>query len=235
MQRSNHRAGCTLGFAVCATLLAQPAWAGRPFTTEDAGVIAARDCELEIAASHVRPLGQPSERGLQGQVGCGIGFDTQLAWGAGRFRSGDGSVTTTALVGKTALRPFTGDGFGLALAYTLEGSRTSGRPWRHASSAAAIVLSIPHGRTITHANLGLSRNHLDRGTTGTYALAVEWLGAQGVDVGVEMFGEGRESPWVGTGARYAIVADELWVDFSLAVQTGNARTRQLTAGLKFAF
>jgi len=225
----------TLGFAVCVMLLSQSSWAGRPFTTEDAGVIAAGDCELETFGSHVRARRDPSERGGWGQVGCGIGFNTQLAVGAGRFRSGDESSTVAALIGKTALRPLADDSFGITLAYALEGIKPSGRQLRHAGSSAALVVSIPHGRTIVHANLGIDRSRLESKTAGTYALAIERLGERGVDVGVEVYGQGGESPWIGTGARYAIKPEKLFVDFSFAVQSGGSDARQLTAGLRYSF
>ncbi len=225
----------TLGVAVCSLLLSQPSWAGRPFTTEDAGVIAARDCELETFGSHVRARAEASERGGWAQAGCGIGFNTQLAVGAGRFGSGDESSTLAAITGKTALLPLAEDRFGITLAYALEHLKSPGQRFRHAASSAALVVSIPHGRTITHANLGIVRDRLENKTRGTYALAIERVGERGLDVGVEIFGEGSESPWIGTGARYAIKPEKLFVDFSFAVQSGSSEARQLTVGLKYSF
>lgn len=221
--------------AVCVLLLSPATWAGRPFTTEDASVIAAGACELETFGANARSRADPSDRGGWGQVGCGIGVDTQLAVGAGRFRSGDESRTVAALIGKTALRPLADDGFGIALAYALDGVRQPGQRMQHAGSEASLVVTIPHGRTMVHANLGVSRSHLEGKTEKLYALAIERLGEQGVDVGVEVFGRGRESPWIGTGARYAVKSENLWVDFSLAVQTDDTHARQLTIGLKYAF
>lgn len=225
----------TLVLAVCLMLLSQPSWAARPFTTEDAGVIAGGDCELETFGSHVRARPDPSERGGWAQLGCGIGFNTQLAVGAGRFKSGDESNTAAALIGKTALRPLTDDSFGITLAYALQGIKPAGGQLRHADSSVALVVSIPHARWITHANLGISRSRLESKTAGTYALAIERLGEQGLDVGVEVFGKGGESPWIGTGARYAIMPEKLFVDLSFAVQSSDSHARQLTVGLKYSF
>jgi hypothetical protein len=224
-----------LFFAVCLMLLSQPGWAGRPFATEDADVLAASDCELETFGSHVRARPDPSERGGWSQLGCGIGFNTQLAVGAGRFRSGDESSTVAALIGKTALRPLADDSFGITLAYALEGIKLAGRQFRHTGSSAALVVSVPDGRTIMHANLGIARSHLEGKTAGTYALAIERLGERGLDVGVEVFGEGGDPPWIGTGARYAIKPEKLFVDLSFAVQSGGSHARQLTVGLKYSF
>ena len=113
--------------------------------------------------------------------------------------------------------------------------KPSGQDLRRARSSAALVVSIPHGRTITHANLGIRRDHLEGKSAATYALAIERLGERGVDVGVEVFGQGSESPWIGTGARYAIEPEKLFVDFSFAVQSGGNDARLLTLGLKYSF
>jgi hypothetical protein len=223
------------GLAACLVLISSAAWAGRPFTTEDAGVIAPRNCELEAFGSHARAQAGPSERGAWAEVGCGVGFDTQLAFGMGRFSSVDGSRTAAAATGKTALRALSEDSFGIALAYTIDGSRTPGEPLRHTGSSASFVVSVPHGRTMFHANLGLTRNHLEGRNAKVYAFAVERLGEQGTDVGVEVFGQSGESAWIGSGARYAIEAEKLWIDFSLAAQSGGSRARQVTVGLKYAF
>ena len=67
-----------LGLAAGLMLVSSATWAGRPFTTEDAGVIDARNCELEAFGSHARAQSDPSERGAWAQVGCGIGFFVEL-------------------------------------------------------------------------------------------------------------------------------------------------------------
>lgn len=224
-----------LGVAACALMLSPSSWAGRPFTTEDADVIASGACELETFGSHTRARPDPAERGTWVEAGCGIGIGTQLGLGTGRFTSGGEWSTTAALLGKTALRPLSDDSAGVTLAYALDGIGRSTRNLRHDGTAAALVVSVPHGRMRVHANLGVHRSRLEGMTRGTYALAVERLGDAGVDVGVELFGQQRESSWLGAGARYAIRRDRLFVDVSFAVQGGTGNARQLTLGLKAAF
>lgn len=216
-------------------LIPSATWAGRPFTTEDAGVIDARNCELEAFGSHARAQPDPSESGAWAQVGCGIGFDTHFAFGIGRFSSVDGSRSAAAAMGKTALRALSEDSFGMALAYAIAGIRTPGEPLRHTDSSASVVASVPYGRTMFHANLGLTRNHVEGRSAKVYAFAVERLGEQGTDAGVEVFGQSGESVWIGAGARHAIEAEKLWVDLSFAVQRGGGHARQGTVGLRYAF
>lgn len=224
-----------IGFAVCMMLLAQPSQAGRPFATDDAGVLASGDCELEAYGSRLQSRVDPTESGGWAQVGCGAGFGTQLAVGGGRFRAGDGTSAIASLVGKTALRRLTDDGIGVALAYAVGGTKPPDGSLRHARSSAALVVSMPRGRTLLHANLGIDRNHLEGTTATTYALAIERRGERRVDVGIELYGQRGESPWIGTGARYAIEPDKLFADLSFAARTGAGSARQLTIGLKYAF
>ena len=155
--------------------------------------------------------------------------------GARAFQAEDQHHTIGALIGKTALRRLSDESFGVALAYAFGGIKTAKEDWRRDASAVGLVVSIPRGRTLVHANLGVLRNHVDNETAATYALALERLGEQGLDVGVEVFGEHRGGPWLGTGARYAVLPEKLFIDFSYAQQIDGARTRLLTVGLKYAF
>jgi hypothetical protein len=63
--------------------------AGRPFATEDAGVLAQKECEWESFAARARTRGEPRETGWSTQIGCGVGFKTQvaLAFGRSKFES----------------------------------------------------------------------------------------------------------------------------------------------------
>lgn len=225
----------SLAIAIAIVLLPPVASAGRPFTTEDAGVLARGGCELETFAARGRSRPDPAERGGWVQAGCGTGWRTQLALAVGRFKSGDELQTTVRLIGKTALRPLSDESLGVTLAYALEGADPAGGPLRASGTSASLVVSVPYGRLLAHANVGANRDRTEDKTAGTYALAVERSGERGLDFGFEVFGEASAPPWIGTGARYAIRADKLFIDFSYAVQTGGGSARQATVGLKYAF
>lgn len=63
----------TVCAGVLLALAASPANAGRPFATEDAGVLVAGECELEAYASRETAGDAPKETGWWVQLGCGLG------------------------------------------------------------------------------------------------------------------------------------------------------------------
>ncbi|MFN3566301.1 MAG: hypothetical protein ACK4V1_10015 [Burkholderiaceae bacterium] len=217
-------------------LAALPAIAGRPFATEDAGVLAAGECELEAYALRQTPDSAPKESGWWVQPGCGIGHRTQLALGGGRTRVEPERITAAALSGKSWLRELTDEQTGVTLAFAVGGEKTTGARFEHESTALSAVVSSPLGDgLLLHANLGWSRSQAERLNSTTWALALERTGAAGLEVGAEVYGDDRTAPWLGVGARYALRAEKLFVDVSWAVQANSARAKLVTFGLKLAF
>ncbi|HYJ98956.1 MAG TPA: hypothetical protein VEX14_12920, partial [Burkholderiaceae bacterium] len=80
-----------------------PVFAGRPLQTEDAGVLARGECEVEGSTARLSAAGAV-ERSHGLQLGCGIGISTQLAL-AGMLLQGDAAddARGAELNGKTAL------------------------------------------------------------------------------------------------------------------------------------
>ena len=71
---------------VLIALLPAAAGAGRPLVTEDAGVLAPRECEWESFAARETAAGAASANAWTLQVGCGIGWNSQAALAHGRSR-----------------------------------------------------------------------------------------------------------------------------------------------------
>jgi hypothetical protein len=211
---------------------AAPAHAGRPFATEDAGVLEAGKCELEAFGARLTSREAPKETGWWVQPGCGLGLNSQLAVGGGRTKVEGESTTAVALIGKTFIRELTDDRFGVTLAYQLIGEGPPGESLEHAGTDLRAVLSAPLGGVLLHANLGWNRSEVDRINSTTWALAVEVPVGGGLDVGVESYGDDRTAAWLGIGARYALLPDKLFIDMSYALQAASARAKLLTVGLK---
>ncbi|GIL05650.1 MAG: hypothetical protein BroJett031_21700 [Betaproteobacteria bacterium] len=226
----------TVFAGVLLALAASPVIAGRPFATEDAGVLAAGECELETYALRQTAGDAPKETGWWVQPGCGVGFRTQLAAGGGRTKVESDRFTAAALSGKTWLRELGDDRTGVTLAYSIGGAKAPGGSFEHDSTALAAVVSSPVAKHLLwHANLGWSRSQAERLTSTTWALALERTSESGLDVGAEIYGDDHEAAWLGVAARYALRPEKLFVDVSWAVQTNSARAKQLTIGLKLAF
>ncbi|MBE0619697.1 MAG: hypothetical protein IH605_03820 [Burkholderiales bacterium] len=221
---------------VLASGLALPVWAGRPLATEDAGVLGQGECEIESYAGRVRSNDSDRLTTRWAQFGCGIGHDSQLAFGAGADRADGETTTVAALTGKTFLRKLTDDQTGLVLAYTLHGAKNPGNSFRHDATEIKAVVSIPRNGWLLHANLGSQYSQTAKVYSTIWGLAVERPGAVGpVDLMAEVFGDDRTAPWVQVGARWTVVPERFYLDTSWGVQTDSARTKQITVGLKFAF
>lgn len=228
-----------LAAAVAALITALPAHAGRPLQTEDAGVIAHGDCEVEGVAARVSLAGQHGT-GRSLQLGCGIGADTQLALAAARASAAGESVNGWALGGKTALWRGAGDEApAFALAYGAAWERAAGQGLRHSASVVSAVYSMPLAQGTLHANLGVEHDEAARDTATVWHLAYEHAG---FDVGGirlapmgELFGARGESAWWNLALRATLVPDRFFVDASIGRQLGDGRPRLVTLGFKFAF
>lgn len=163
--------------------VATAAEAGRPFVTEDAGVLERGACEVEGVAMHASASGSPSERAWALQAGCGLGFNSQLALGYGRSRADGAKASAYALGGKTALLPGDGDALALSLAWGLNWARAGGAT-TFDSALANLAASRAFGQGWTlNANLGLLRVQEPRDSLATWALALEKRVAEGLDLG----------------------------------------------------
>jgi hypothetical protein len=224
--------------AIAAAALAGPAehaFAARPFATEDAAALEPGACEVESYAAFAASRPDPVERGAALQAGCGVGLNTQLSALVAHFKSGEQRHTLAGIVGKTALRPLTETEAGFTVAYSSKGIRLPGSGMRREESTLSLVVTVPWQGILLHANLGAVHTESDKRTVAGYALAIERVGEGGFDFGLEVFGQGSDSPWIGAGARYALLPQKLFVDASFAVQSSGERNRQLTVGVKYAF
>jgi len=127
-------------------MAASCAHAGRPLTTEDAGVIEHGKCEVEGLAARMTESDDPRLDLDSLQFSCGAGADRQLALAAQRDRSDGASERALRAGGKTALRPLTRETAGIAIAYAISGACCRARVIRRVfaalirqSPAAAIV------------------------------------------------------------------------------------------------
>lgn len=214
-------------------VMGQPAWAGRPFLTEDAGVLARGDCEWESVAAQSRVPDSPRARSLSTQLGCGLGGSLQLAANIGWAKAGDERARSLGLGGKWGA--WSAGDSALTLAWSSSWSRVRGAGQDWDGGAATLVFSQGLGQAWTaHANLIHDYSRPERrGRTGWAALVERQLTPQ-LDAGAELFGEGSQRPGWGLGARWRPA--EAWtLDASWSRSGGEARERLITFGLKREF
>ena len=222
-----------IGLVLCAAL---PAWAGRPLATEDAGILDRGACELESSVRRFSSQDEPAVRGWWVQPGCGIGYDTQLAFGGGRSSAGYGRITEVAFSGKTLLQKLADEDGGLVLAYSVGGLKAPNGGFKHETSALGAVITVPVGPWAMHGNLGWLRVQSAGLNSTTWALALERAHAFGpVDLAAETYGDDRSPAWLQAAARWAVVPEKFHLDASYGVQTSGARPKLLTVGAKLSF
>ena len=220
-----------------AALSAGGAHAALPLLTEDADVLAARDCEFEAGAfSEGKGQEQTLEQALN--LSCGIGWRTQLGLAAGRVRDADTSKQQRALGGKVSLWQGE-DSAGVALAAAAVWERVDGH-WREATLNLNAAYSRPFPADLTmHLNLGHRQNPVESDASTSWAAALEH---EGFAVGsltlapmAEVFGTDRSAPWWNAGLRLTLLPDQLSVGLSYGQQINPERTRLATLSLKLSF
>lgn len=230
-----------LAAALCAgTLQCLPAHAGRPLQTDDAGVVEHGDCEVEAAWTRQRlaPGLRSNEASLQ--LGCGVGWGSQIDLGLATARSAGTRETGLALGGKTGLwKSAAEEGAALALGWEVTGSKASQGALHHTSTSLTLIGSLPVADTLTlHANLGHARDETEHRRSTTWGLALEHAGlgdaARWAPV-AEVYGDDRERPWWNLGLRYSVVAEKFVVDLAYGRQFGSARPSALTLGFTATF
>lgn len=233
-----HRPRSSRLAALLLLLGAVQAQAGRPFITEDAGLLASGDCEWETVAARSRipqatPPGRSSSLGTQ--IGCGLGRGMQLALQAASERTDGERSRSLGVAGKLGLLDGGDDGPNLTLAWGSSWTRGAGAgtSWDGLSALLVYSMSLPGGSSL-HANLGRQYSRPDRRSTTLWAAAVETPLGQDLDIGAELFGVGSQRPGVGIGLRWR-PADRWTLDASLARSGGTPRERLITLGFKREF
>lgn len=212
--------------------------AARPLSTDDAGVIAPRVCELEGGRAVEHAAG--SSAGASGlALACGLGVDTQLGLAFDRARAEGETARGLSLLGKTQLWSGGEGGPALALGYAAGWARASGSGWRHESTAVRLIGTQPAGPVVLHANLGHARDEAAALRATTWGLAAESVELAGAGLGwvpvAEVFGDDRGDRWAAVGLRLTVIADRLFLDAAWARQLVADKARAWSLGFKFAF
>jgi hypothetical protein len=222
---------------LCTALLlsAASAHAGRPLATEDADTLEQAQCEWESVAADAHASSLPPTRFISTQLGCGLGWRSQLALAVGRIRQDHSAVQTLAASGKTGLIARVGSATGLTLAWSAASEKASGQSLKLGSAALALVVTKQiENHWLVHANLGWLHSHIQHQNSSTWNLAVEHALGAGVDLMSEVYGDDRVRPFAGVGVRWA-VSERFNLNASAAMQNSSPHAQLLTVGCKLNF
>lgn len=220
--------------ALLTAAAATTAHAGRPLVTDDAGVLDRGTCEVEGVAERAWAGGdRATARTLE--VGCGIGWRTQLGLAGGRAKAGGVRTDLATLSGKTALAGAEATGL-TSLGYGVDATRARGGSWQHAASSLTLIHSRPLGRAASlHLNLGHARDEPSDRRATTWGAGIEHAGYGTLAPMAELYGDDREAPHWNVGLRWTLAADRVWLDASYGRQIGPGRARLATLGFKVEF
>lgn len=210
-----------------------PAWAARPFVTDDARLTTAGSCQVE---SWTRSYEHRQEVWVL--PACNPGGNLEITAGAGRARE-DGAPASTdyVLQLKTLFKPLESDGWGWGLALgRMQHPGSEPGPNQFGNTYAYLPFSAAFGRDrfIVHANLGWLRDRASRQDRATWGLGLEYYPAPRVALIAESFGDDQAQPYWQTGLRYSIVPELLQVDTTVGAQhDGRRGGRWLSLGLRW--
>lgn len=213
--------------------LALPAWAARPFVTDDARLTTAGSCQLE---SWMRVY--QDSREAWALPACNPGGNLEFTAGGGRARpDGDAATSDYVFQLKTLFRSLETDGWGWGLALgrvvhpeIRPGPNQLGNTYAYLPFSA----SFGGGRWVMHANLGWLRDRASRDHRGTWGLGGEYYPHPRLALVAESFGDDTGKPYWQTGLRYSIIPDLLQVDTTVGAQHDGGRGgRWLSFGLRW--
>ena len=217
---------CLLG------LIANGAWAARPFVTDDARLTTARSCQLETWARVYRHSHE-----VWALPACNPTGELELTIGGGAAKT-EGTDWTDDYVfqAKTLFRPLETNGWGIgAAAGVIQHPKVNPGPNLLGNQYAYVPLSLSlaDDLLIIHANAGWLHDRATRKHQATWGLGAELnLNTRWTLIG-ESFGNSVDTPFWQTGVRYSLIPGLLQLDATAGRQYGSANeNRWLSFGVR---
>jgi len=210
-----------LAVAVLA-LATLPAFAARPLSTEDASILAEKECQLEawLDVTH---------EATQGWLvpACNVGGNIEWQLGFARTHAhGESRLSDAYAQAKSAWRLGEGPWFlGGALGVARRGLEARVHRWDNPFALAIATGEL--GRLVAHGNAGWSRNRETGRDVTPWGLAVEYAAHPRVTLLAEGFAVNRESPFLRVGLRHAAIEKHLDLDISVVTRANGARAERL--------
>lgn len=219
-------------------LCALPAWAARPFVTDDARLTTAGSCQLETWTRQYH-----DSKEYWALPACNPGGNLEITLGMARASEQTSGAHSTDLLAqfKTLFKPLerNGWGVGLAVGEVRHPKDKPAGPSGMGTTYAYIPLSVSlqDDRVIVHSNAGWFRDKASGRDHYTWGLGFEvapssprlaWI--------AEAYGDGANPgrPWWQAGLRYSLVPNLLQIDTSYGTQyTQGSAGRWISLGLRW--
>ncbi len=221
-----------IAFVLLLCELAVPAWAARPFVTDDARLTSAQSCQLE---SWMRNY--PGSREWWALPACNPYGNFEVTLGIGTASNAGQSTTHDyVLQAKTLFRPLATNDWGWGLA-----AGTVRHPEIHPGpnllgnsySYLPFSISLKDNEIVLHGNLGWLRDRATKQDNMTWGIGGEFRLAPRFVAIAETFGDNRNQPYWQLGGRFAVIPDRVQIDATIGQQfSGPSDGRWLSIGLR---
>lgn len=218
---------------ILSAFLAMPAWAARPFVTDDARLTTAGSCQLE---TWTRVYDKSRE--VWALPACNPTGNLEVTLGGGRASPDAAPVTKDYVFQlKTLFKPLERDGWawGLGVGRVLHpeiypGPNQLGNSYAYLPFTAAFA----EDRFFLHTNIGWLRDQARRQDRGTWGLGGEYYVQPRLALMAETYGDQKNKPYAQAGLRYWVIPDLLQIDTTVGRQDGGGRaSRWLSFGLRW--
>lgn len=210
-----------------------PAWAARPFVTDDARLTTAGSCQVE---SWMRSYEHSRE--VWALPACNPGGSLEFTVGGGRAKQDAGPATSDYVLQlKTLFKPLGEEGWawGLAVGRVLHpeiepGPNQIGNQYVY----VPVTVAFARDRAFLHLNVGGLRDRASRQNRATWGLGAEYYVQPRLALIAESYGDDQAQPYWQTGLRYNIMPELLQVDTTVGAQHDGGRGgRWLSFGLRW--
>ena len=214
-------------------LLAVPAWAARPFVTDDARLTTGGSCQLE---SWTRLYEGSSE--FWALPACNPTGNLEITLGGGRASYKEtGSTDDYVLQLKTLFKPLTTNGWGWGLGVgRVEHPEIAPGPNQMGNTYVYLPFSasLAQDRFFVHANVGWLRDKASNQDRNTWGLGGEYYPQPRLALIAESFGDDKTQPYWQTGLRYSMIPNLFQLDVTTGRQYGGtSASRWLSFGLRW--
>jgi hypothetical protein len=207
--------------------VAMPAFAGRPFTAEDASMLEDKTCQVEAWVDRGR--GATSSWVVPA---CNFGANIEWQAGGARTRAEGRSMLSEAYAQAKTVFPNVEDSpwnVGLVLGVIRRPLEERANGWQNPYALVPFTLTPSDTPHAFHASVGWRQDRADRRNVTLWGIAAEARLSERFALLGEAFGENAQRPFVRMGARYSAIKDRLDVDLSLVTRPGGTREERFVS------
>ena len=213
------------GSLAAALVVASPALAGRPLTTEDAAVLEDKACQLEAWVDRARDVTTGwlvPACNFGGGIEWQVGFAREWAGGAGRLPEAYAQAKGLFREASEASRWSAGWVLGVAR----RPQSGTHRGWEN--PYALLPVSMRAGSFNFHMQPGWARDRATGRDLTLWGVAIEHT-TKPLDLVAEVFGQNSEKPFARAGLRWTPITNYLDIDLTYVTRPGGTREERFVS------